>query len=248
MHRSKLRRAAFASMTVVPLLACLSCGSDEVVAGSRDPEGFPILTMPHASTCGGYGARLRACGILTEGPFACVEPETEAGRCELGCFAGASCTLLWDFQCRSVPLVIERCLETCNAFTCDNGEQVWLDWQCDAEADCTDASDEVDCSFFQCRSGEMIVERQHCNWEPDCLDGSDEVGCAGFACASGGSVAPASRCDNFLDCPDASDEADCPSLVCTSTGEVLPGSWRCDQIHDCLDGSDELGCAELLCR
>jgi hypothetical protein len=247
-HRSKLRRAGFATVLLVPLFACFACGSDEVISGDRDPEGFPILTEPHAATCAGYRARLQACGVLTDGPFSCVEPATETERCELGCYAGASCTLLWDFRCRSLPPVIERCVDNCYAFTCDSGEKIWLDWVCDDENDCTDASDEVDCPVFQCASGEVIAERYRCNWATNCIDNSDEVGCGGFACESGGSVAPTSHCDGFEDCPDGSDEVDCPSVVCTSTGVVLPASWRCDQFHDCLDGSDELGCAELLCR
>jgi hypothetical protein len=233
---------------IVPLLLCFACGSDELIGDDRDPEGFPILSGPHEATCEGYSARLRACGVLTEGSFACIEPETEAARCELGCLASASCTILWDFQCRSQPRVLEICLSVCNAFTCDNQDLIPIDWQCDGENDCSDASDETGCPTFQCGSGEVIAERYHCNWATNCLDSSDEVGCVGFECVSGGSVEPTARCDGAQHCPDGSDELDCPSLVCTSTGEALPVSWRCDQIHDCLDGSDELGCAELLCR
>jgi hypothetical protein len=247
-HRFRLRRVGFATVILVPVLACFACGSDEVLSGSRDPDGFPILSAPHDATCAGYSARLRACGVLTDGPFACNPPDTEAARCELACLAGASCALLWDFQCRSLPPVIDRCLSNCNAFTCDSEERIPLDWQCDGENDCLDDSDEVGCPVFTCGSGEVIAEQHHCNWAMNCLDNSDEVGCVGFECASGGSVEPAARCDGAEHCPDGSDEVDCPGLVCTSTGEVLPASWRCDQFHDCLDGSDEIGCAELLCR
>jgi hypothetical protein len=248
-HRSPLRRAGFVPLALVPLLLCFACGSDEALpGGGGDPEGFPILTEPHEPTCAGYSARLRACGVLSEGAFACAEPETEAARCELECLAGASCALLWDFQCRSLPLVIDRCLSVCNAFTCASEERIPLDWQCDGENDCFDASDELGCATFECGSGESIVEQHQCNWVRNCEDNSDEVGCVGFQCESGGSIDPSGRCDGARQCLDGSDEVDCPALVCTSTGEALPASWRCDQIHDCLDGSDEIGCAELFCR
>jgi low-density lipoprotein receptor len=253
-QRSKLRvwrRIAFATLTLVSLCAGVACGSDEAIDGGveRDPDGFPILTTPHEPTCEGYSARLRACGVLTDGEFACLEPDSPEIQCELGCLTAASCQLLWDFQCRSLPPVLDRCLSLCNAFTCDGGERIPLNWQCDAELDCLDGSDEDDCALFQCASGEeQVPERYHCNLVRNCLDGSDEVGCPTFTCDSGELIPEAYECDTDSDCADGSDEAGCPILTCASTGEVLPASWRCDQLHDCLDGSDELGCAELLCR
>ena len=35
-------------------------------------------------------------------------------------------------------------------FTCDNGDCVDRDWQCDGHEDCDDGSDERDCGMFNC--------------------------------------------------------------------------------------------------
>jgi hypothetical protein len=243
------RRAFFAAVALVPLAACLACGSDEATQGSgdRDPEGFPVVG-DHEPTCGGYRARLEACGLLSQGPFACYEPTSEANRCEFECVTGSSCPILWSLHCGEVPGVLQSCLSLCRTFVCDEGSALPDSWQCDGELDCLDGSDEFDCETFECRSGEVLVARARCNLEADCLDGSDELDCPGFHCSSGETVPEFWQCDGEDDCLDASDEAGCATFTCASTGDKLPAKWRCNQVHDCLDSSDEAGCAEVLCR
>jgi hypothetical protein len=249
--RRRLRRGLFATVVLVPLVACLACGSDEATSGpARDPEGFPVLPNAHPATCGGYQARLAACGLLSDGPFRCYEPETDADRCEFACVTAASCPILWEFQCREAPGVLQNCLSLCRTFVCADGSALPDSWQCDTEADCFDGSDELDCATFECGSGEVYVERAHCNLQEECADGSDEVGCPGFRCESGPvTIVPEYyQCDGEDDCLDGSDEVGCATFRCASTGEELPVMRRCDQVHDCLDSSDEVDCAEVVCR
>jgi hypothetical protein len=248
--RRRFRRAAFATVVLVPLAACFACGSDEAISGDvRDPQGFPVLGSAHEPTCAGFEARLRACGLLSPGPYQCYEPETEADRCEFECVTASSCPILWDLHCGEVPGVLQSCLSLCRTFVCDDGSGLPDSWRCDNEVDCADGSDEVDCATIQCGSGEVLVERALCNLQEDCVDGSDEFGCPGFLCASGHATLPEwYQCDGEADCQDGSDELGCTMFTCASSGQKLPIIRRCDQVHDCLDSSDELGCAEVLCR
>jgi hypothetical protein len=63
------------------------------------------------------------------------------------------------------------------SFSCDNGEIVPLDWRCDSEPDCADASDEAGCPMlrpFQCIDGTVLTQLDECDRVIDCVDGSDE--------------------------------------------------------------------------
>lgn len=62
-------------------------------------------------------------------------------------------------------------------FTCTNGEQIPLDYRCDEEPDCEDASDELDCEPFTCGDGSQIPANWACDGEADCADESDEAAC-----------------------------------------------------------------------
>lgn len=242
------RRAIFAVVVFAPLALCFACGSDEVIAGSEDPQGFPSLQEQHPPNCGGFEARMRACGLLSPGPFACNEPITEADRCEFECVTASSCPILWDLHCGDIPGVLQSCLSLCRTFVCEDGAGIPDTWECDGEADCLDLSDEVACNTFECASGEVLVARARCNRSADCIDASDERDCPGFSCANGVRIPEFWQCDGEFDCADRSDEAGCPTFECATTGSTLPASSRCDQVHDCLDSSDEVGCAALLCR
>ena len=236
--------------------AFAGCADDEAVhaaeargANGNDPVGFPQLSASHPATCKGLASRLKACGLLTEGPFGCSEPEDAGDRCSFECLTAASCPILFAFSCneQATP-ALERCLATCYGFRCESGESIPEDWACDSVPDCLDGSDELDCTPFECDSGESVPGSYRCDFEADCEDGSDEEACDGFRCESGELVPPAWQCDLEEDCEDASDERDCNFFECSTTGERLPPTWRCDQEHDCLDGSDEFDCAQLVCR
>src|SRR5689334_5998467 len=197
---------------LTPLAACFACGSDEAIQANDAPSGsseFPTLHEANEPTCAGLQARMHACGLLSEGPYKCYEPDTDADRCEFECVTASSCAILWDLHCREVPGVLQTCLAACRTFVCADGSGLPDSWHCDGELDCFDSTDEDDCPTFQCGSGEVLVERARCNFEEDCFDGSDEVGCPGFICDSGETVPDFWQCDGEPDCLDASDEAGC---------------------------------------
>lgn len=116
----------------------------------------------------------------------------------------------------SRPDMVLQCLKDCLAdgsFVCvSDGMSIPPSWQCDAAADCLDASDERDCPAFICSSGESLPPEWECDGDEDCADGSDELGC------------PEQPPINIL----------CPCEV--------PDGWICDGNVDCADGSDEAGC------
>jgi hypothetical protein len=106
-------------------------------------------------------------------------------------------------------------------FSCADGSgTIPGSYQCDAEDDCFDGSDEVGCQYLVCpATGEELPLDWQCDGWDDCGDGSDEVGCESlaFACADGQGM--------------------------------VPTEWVCDLEPDCADGSDEAqGCAQWVCN
>lgn len=238
--------------TVVCLLtafAVTACGDDEsldAVDAATTTAMFPYLTEEYDPNCAGYTQKLRDCGILSEGEFACNDPTTPTGECRYNCVTEASCAILSELTCQnSAALPLQDCLAECDEFKCTSGGAIVQAWVCDGAPDCADASDEEDC--FTCGSGEVFPPSYTCDFFSDCADGSDEIDCEGFRCGTGELIRESSQCDLFVDCPDGSDELDCEVFVCAGSDESIRPHWKCDGQEDCLDGSDEVGCAVTVC-
>ena len=239
--------------TVVCLLtsfAVLACGDDEslegVDASTSSTAMFPYLSEDYEPNCTGYTQRLRDCGILSDGPFACTEPTSSTGVCNYTCVTLASCAILSELTCgHSAALPLQECFAECEEFKCASGGAIVSSWVCDGQPDCADGSDEGEC--LTCGSGEVFPPSFSCDFYGDCLDGSDEIDCDGFHCGTGELIRESSACDLFVDCADGSDEANCDFFICENSAEPIRPHWQCDGTEDCLDGSDELGCAAAIC-
>jgi hypothetical protein len=222
-----------------------ACGDDD--GDDDEDDALPHLEGTYASDCKGYTTRMRDCGLLTDGPVYCRDPENETEQCRFDCVTTASCSLLARDHCVGTPPALNRCLTLCDYYTCGDGQMIPRDWICDHDLDCADGGDELGCYYYECGSGALIGQHEVCDGDSDCADSSDETGCPTFTCDDGTVIPERRACDFVLNCLDGSDEANCDRFVCKADGRVLPPSWICDLEDDCLDGEDELGCAQPLC-
>jgi hypothetical protein len=188
-----------------------------VWAGCGDDDG--------GGSGGNPVAKLRSCGLITEGDVNMAAPESDAVACYYDCYMNASCGDLEQLICENQPSQsLGMCMQNCDtqySFDCaDGSDTIPETWVCDGMDDCADGSDEVNCPTFQCADGsDTIPAEWQCDCEADCSDGSDEAGCGSgycFECADGSWTVPQSYvCDMYDDCNDGSDEAQgCATMIC----------------------------------
>jgi hypothetical protein len=218
--------------------------------GNEGGTGNTGNTGPDA-TCTDLQGHMTECSLEEIIDFTECEPPPVAGvQCLYNCINNATCEDLTAAVCTGEAEVF-ACMDGCT-FTCDNGEVIPGDYECDWIVDCGDSSDEHSaCPVgFECADGSGDIHPDlECNFNPDCPDGSDEHdGCpVGFSCMDGLQEIPAEwECDGFDDCDDSSDEhAGCPLFTCTDAS-TIPAVWECDGFEDCPDSSDEhAGCPAL---
>ncbi len=197
-------------------------------------------------------ATLLECRLVTDGDI--TDNNLFGNDCEESCIAQLSCEDLESGVCGQGSPAFLGCFETCSPqdFICGDQTLIPGDFECDAEEDCSDGSDEANCPVFTCDDGEQILAPFECDIFVDCLDESDEANCSDadfFTCTDGDLIPADFQCDFEEDCFDGSDEAGCAELICSEEfvftcddGEQIPASFECDFEEDCVDLSDEAKC------
>jgi hypothetical protein len=212
---SMVRGASVTGAMAVVGLLLLACG-----------DGGSKRELSDAELIAKRDAKLRECGVLSEGRLAKRTWLDPQARCEIErCVLPTACDVLRAGTCGwggiengGDPLgfpVIE-CRSECDDSTriaCD-GELHDAEILCNGYEDCIDGTDEADCEgkLFDCGDGGFAANRHVCDGDADCENGKDEQqDCAMFACGSGEKVPDAQVCDGWPNCLDESDEADCAS-------------------------------------
>jgi hypothetical protein len=204
-------------MVALALGVGIAC-SDEMPSEESGDDDFG-----DASYCETLVGRLRDCGGLGPGRFACANYGDGAERCETQCVRDASCGDLAQLSC-SYAGSVARCFQECiglSPFRCDDGTLVAHFDYCDGNDDCANGEDELDCSVntdYKCRNVDAFVDvTLFCDGREDCSDGSDEPPDCSVAlvCDDGVPVAEFEVCNGFPWCIDGADEpADCAALSC----------------------------------
>ncbi len=131
-------------------------------------------------------ATLLECRLVTDGDI--TDNNLFGNDCEESCIAQLSCEDLESGVCGQGSPAFLGCFETCSPqdFICGDQTLIPGDFECDAEEDCSDGSDEANCSdadFFTCTDGELFPVEFECDFFDDCSDASDEAGCATLICS-----------------------------------------------------------------
>jgi hypothetical protein len=250
-----------------------------------DEQGCGIACSPLQFTCPNGACITNA--AVCDGVADCADASDESP--EFGCQSGGggcdsshvvncmgTCTPLnWLgdgicdllLNCATTGWDGEDCdAQICTAadFTCENGQCIPADEQCDSIPQCLDSSDEIDCATdpceaneFACDDGSCIFASWVCDAFSDCPDGSDEADCGNGGCESWEFQCAADQicllefmvCDGINHCSDGADEDGCGDGQCTpleftcNNADCVPSGAQCNGVADCADGSDELLCA-----
>jgi hypothetical protein len=196
--------------------ACSGGGSSE---DGDDDSG----DLGDGSYCATYIGRLRECGSLGSGRFACANYEDPAELCETECLQEASCSALSELAC-AFDGSVARCFQECigiSPFACDDGTLLSGWARCNGFDDCPNAEDELDCTVtngFKCRNVDAFLDYDlFCDGREDCSDGSDEPpDCVVALECDGGFLIPQFEvCNGVPSCEDGADEpSTCATLTC----------------------------------
>src|SRR5689334_2399784 len=130
-----MRRIVFGLMSVGAVTAATISG-----CGGDTSGGSPLTAEEQ---CERVGAKLRSCGLLSEGQTDCAKAD-ESQPCAVNCYVSATCADLKVAICGSAESPSHafvqcqsRCLDA-EGFACGDGGRVPPDCKCDGVPDCDD--------------------------------------------------------------------------------------------------------------
>lgn len=165
-------RRATRLVAVLSLFALANCGGGDGAGNA---------------SCRGILKAYADCGVFEGGTLTChAVAERDLDVCIAACVNEAECDDIVEYVCDDDP---NGCIANCfdEEFSCDDGESIDTQFQCDGIADCEDGSDEDGCdpSKFRCAQfGEEISGNRVCDGTFDCPNGADEdeIECGEYTC------------------------------------------------------------------
>jgi len=214
MPHKEVREAIMMRSVLVAL--ALAFGAAACSGGGDDDLG-------DGSYCATYTGRLRECGSLGSGRFACANYNDRAELCEIECLQEASCSALLEWTC-AFSGSVARCFQECigiSPFACNDGTLLPGYGRCNGFDECVNGEDELDCTLingFKCRNVDSFLDSDlFCDGREDCSDGSDEPPDCDFVLECDGDfpVAEFEVCNGVQRCEDGADEpSTCAVLMC----------------------------------